>query len=145
MSNIVDLQERRATAEADEARRRLGSWNDWSEGDIRYLLNELAEGHWNDCGDKVPGFAVAMGGLNMAIAANSRHDAPKNIELVLNGMWIAADYLLCSCEDNADAPRAWQALRAIHAVTKWTGGMPPLETDEADLLTARDGLLNGVG
>jgi len=28
MSNIVDLQERRATAEADEARRRLGGWDD---------------------------------------------------------------------------------------------------------------------
>jgi hypothetical protein len=120
MSKIVDLQERRATIASEEARQRFGRWDDWSADDIRYLLQELSDGHWEDCGEKVPGFAIATGGLNMAIAANRGEHDSDSLRLIVNGMWVAADYLSCVDEVYAH-PHIAASLEAVWNACKWSG------------------------
>jgi hypothetical protein len=53
---------------------RFGTWYDWSEDDVDYLLTELAGGHWDDCGDKCYGFAMAEAGCMIAKLANMRQN-----------------------------------------------------------------------
>jgi len=124
MSNIVDLQEHRAAIASEEARQRFGSWDDWSEDDVRYLLQELSDGHWEDCGEKVPGFAIATGGLNMAIAANEGRLDTKELRMIVNGMWVAADYLSVVIDENTD-PRVAASFKAVWNACNWTGEPEP--------------------
>lgn len=142
MNNIVDLREHRASMARAHGQARFGAWDDWTLADINYLLHELADGHWEDCGETVPGFAVATGGLHMAIAANETGYNAKGVELVLNGMWLAADYLVGFCGEEVGASRAMQGLAVVHTASKWTGGMPYCDYDIDDLDALREAILN---
>jgi hypothetical protein len=42
-----------------------------SYGETQALLDGLAKEHWEDCGDNLPGFAIATFGLHMAWNANN--------------------------------------------------------------------------
>lgn len=125
MSNIVDLQERREEIARNEARDHFGSWDDWAESDIRYLLQELSDGHWEDCGEKVPGFAIATGGLNIAIAADEGELDNRTLRMIVNGMWAAADYLTGWLGPDEMDPRLAASLEAVYNACAWTGEAGP--------------------
>jgi len=88
---------------------------------VNYLLEELAGGHWMDCGEKVPGYAVATGGLHIAIAANS--GAMDNAELrqIVNGMWAAADFIVGWLGSDDIDERLTRSLEAVRDACEWTG------------------------
>src|SRR5687767_6210034 len=70
MSEVIELESARKNRLAAEHRASFGSWEDWSADEIMYLLRQLRDGHWENCGEPMEGFAIAVGGLSMAIDAN---------------------------------------------------------------------------
>lgn len=82
-----------ATAGSTDQNRaaRFGSWANWNADDIRYLLDELRVGHWNDCGDTVPGYALAMDAL--ALAQSLDFAQGDRDEMVFGGIRTLADTL----------------------------------------------------
>lgn len=69
----------------------FGTWANWSADDIRYLLDELRVGHWNDCGDTVPGYVLAMDAL--ALAQSLDFAQGDRDEMVFGGIRTLADTL----------------------------------------------------
>lgn len=78
------------TADQDRAAR-FGSWANWNANDIRYLIDELRVGHWNDCGDTVPGYALAMDAL--ALVQSLDFAQGDRDEMVFGGIRTLADTL----------------------------------------------------
>lgn len=81
---------------------RFGTWANWDAEDIRYLLDELRVGHGSDCGDTVPGYALAMDSLHLVLTLDfARGDRE---EMVFGGIRKLADTLshLAEAEDSRD-------------------------------------------
>jgi len=66
---------------------------DWEPEQIVYLLEELAEGHWNDRGNKMDGFAAAFAGCRIAHAFDAYGDTKQAVDIALENIWLIADYL----------------------------------------------------
>lgn len=73
---------------------RFGTWYDWSEADVAYLLEELRAGHWDDCGDLMRGFALAEAGLGIAQIADEETNGNDKIGRVLEAVGQGLDWLL---------------------------------------------------
>jgi hypothetical protein len=85
-----------------------------------YLLRQLRDGHWENCGEPMEGFAIAVGGLSMAIDA-SEDEGEEAVRGVLNGIWLATDYMLgLYSGDEEISERAQQTIRNIWEATVWT-------------------------
>lgn len=76
---------------------RFGTWADWSVEDIRYLLEELCSGHWDDCSDKVPGYALATDALGLVLELDFAQRERE--EVVFSGIRLLADTMSCFTEE----------------------------------------------
>ena len=73
---------------------RFGTWYDWSDVDVAYLLEELRAGHWDDCGDMVRGFALAEAGLGIAQIADEESNGNDKLGRVLEAVGQGLDWML---------------------------------------------------
>lgn len=80
----------------------FGNWADWEAADIRYLLDELRVGHWNDCSDKVPGYVLASDALDLVLKLDFAQG--EQDEMVFRGIRSLADTLshFAEAEDSLD-------------------------------------------
>lgn len=102
---------------------------DWEPDEIVYLLEELAEGHWNDRGNKMDGFAAAFAGCRIAHAFDAYGDTKQAVDIALENIWLIADYLsggLCWGQDEpgegysaSELRRMEDTLETITKATLW--------------------------
>lgn len=93
-----------------------GTYRDWCVNEVYYLLEQLRDGHFEDCGDGVKGFMLATGLLQVIIGINRYGFEGKGAEVALNGIWMVADYLSMS----SDNERVEKAAGAIAELSAWT-------------------------
>lgn len=151
MSNVIDFTSRREEIVkkqnlhlSETFREHFGSWDDWSNEVIMYLLNELTEGHWKDSEegeDKVQRFVIAYAGLSIALMAN---DETKNrselVANIINNFWVITDYLGCTSTDDNIDPKAREIFDAIWAMCKphyATANTKPLVATMLELMKTR--------
>lgn len=125
MSNVININEwqkrrKRALKAKDvyAARERFGSWGNWSEAEIMYLLDELAQGHWDDCGDTMHGFAIATRGIKIAISANKGPLTNDTVEEIISDIWGIADYIILTDFGDIERPELKRTIEDIIQVTK---------------------------
>ena len=118
MTNVIDLK---ACAEARQERvrnaamTRFGRWNSWTDAEVGYLLEELVKGHWHEIETSETGSTLSYGALNIAVAAHEPKIDDKATQIILNGVWLAADYL-ASCSEVSD-PKLTAAVEALRKAT----------------------------
>lgn len=100
-------------------RERFGTFDQWTLGELEYLHNELMRGHWEDSDES--GSGAAAGGLSMAISAELE-DASKDeiAKGVLNGLWLAVDWITRVWAEEDLEPLTWITLKEIWKLTNWT-------------------------
>ena len=89
----------------------FGTWADWSPDDIRYLLEELRSGHWDDCSDKVPGYALATDALGLVLELDFAHRERE--EIVFSGIRSLAETLSCFAEAEGSRDLCEQVIALI--------------------------------
>ncbi|WP_417447352.1 MULTISPECIES: hypothetical protein [Gammaproteobacteria] len=76
---------------------RFGTWADWGVEDIRYLLEELQSGHWDDCSGTVPGYVLATDALGIVLELDFPQREQE--EIVFSGIRLLADTMTCFTEE----------------------------------------------
>ena len=96
---------------------RFGTWYDWSEEDIHYLLDELSAGHWDDCGDNMNGFALATAAIGIAQIANETGSGVDRLDRILDQFAQGLGWYLGSEDlDGADSKVAEVAHKVIELI-----------------------------
>jgi hypothetical protein len=101
----------------DDIERKLGTFYDWNWGraEVIYVLEQLAIAHWEDCGEELVGFAIAMHGLDIAqIADRGGLGEKEGHAAILHNIASITTFALTHVED--EGQRA--ALEAIYDATR---------------------------
>lgn len=108
------------TKDHEEIAARLGRFDDWNltREEVIFMLGELSAAHWEDCGEELGGFALAMHGLDIAQTADRcavvGADKTEARAAMLHHIGFIAGLLVA---DVSDAEQA-AALVTIEEVTK---------------------------
>lgn len=108
------------TIDQEEIAARLGRFDDWNltREEVVYIMAEFAAAHWEDCGEELGGFALAMHGLDIAQIADRSAiigaDEDEARAAMLHHIGFIAGLLIADVKD----PEQAAALVAIEEVTQ---------------------------
>lgn len=104
----------------EEIAARLGGFDDWNltREEVIYMMAEFSAAHWEDCGEELGGFALAMHGLDIAQIADRSAvfdaDETEACAAMLHHIGFIAGLLISDVSDPGQAA----ALVAIEEVTQ---------------------------
>lgn len=108
------------TIDHEEIAGRLGRFDDWNltREEVIFMLGEFAAAHWEDCGEELGGFALAMHGLDIAQIADRSAvvgaDETEARAAMLHHIGFIAGLLIADASD----PEQAAALVVIEEVTQ---------------------------
>ena len=110
---------------------KFGTWYDWDDEDIAYLLQELAAGHWDDCGDTQRGFALATAALSIAQIANETAPGGDKVERILSDFAQGLAWFM-DVDDYLGGDNALKVIEVAGKVIELIDSLRDIEAEKAE-------------